>query len=264
MPRPRNSTSPGTRMRPASSEAASAAASSAPATRMSCPSGIEDGGFSPTPACESLPPSMGGAHTDMTAALLAALAAVAVAVGAITLVWVDLLPTGRNPARDAVSDYGAGPYRLFYTVIVCSLGVGALLLLVALARGTGVPNGGLIWLGVFGATRIAVAFFPHHPEGRPVTPAGRVHLALAAAAFAAIAFAAVDLAPALADEPGWGAESLIGALRWAVVITAVATLAARVILPVRRTTFGLIERLLYASFIAFLIAVAVEAVIVLG
>lgn len=207
---------------------------------------------------------MAGAHTDMTAAVLAALAAGAVIAGAITLAWVDLLNTGSRPSRDAVSDYGAGPYRLFYTVLVCSLGLGALLLLVSLATGTGVSAGGLIWLGVFGVARIAIAFFPHDLEGRPVTPTGRVHLALAAAAFAAIAFAAADLAPALADEPGWGAETLIGALRWAVVITAVATLVARVVVPVRHATFGLVERLLYASFIAFLVAVAVEAVIVLG
>jgi hypothetical protein len=200
----------------------------------------------------------------MTAAVLAALAAVAVAVGAITLVWVDLLKTGRNPARDAVSDYGATGYRLFYTVIVCSLGLGALLLLIALAIGTGVAKGGLIWLGVYAAARIAIAFFPHDLEGKPVTPTGRVHLALAAAAFAAIAFAAADLAPALRDEPGWGGETLIGALRWAVVITAVATLVARVVIPVRRTTFGLIERLLYGASIAFLVVVAVEAVRVLG
>jgi hypothetical protein len=207
---------------------------------------------------------MGGAHTDMTAAVLAALAAVAFAVGAITLVWVDLLKTGRNPARDAVSDYGASGYRLFYTVLVCSLGLGALLLLIALAVGTGVAKGGLIWLGVYAAARIAIAFFPHDLEGKPVTPTGRVHLALAAAAFAAIAFAAADLAPALRDEPGWGGETLISALRWAVVITAVATLVARVVIPVRRTTFGLIERLLYGASIAFLVVVAVEAVRVLG
>src|SRR3954454_22660447 len=208
---------------------------------------------------------MGGAHTDMTAALLAALAAVAVAVGAITLVWVDLLRTGKSPTRDAVSDYGAGPYRLFYTVLVCSLGSGALLLLVALAHGTGVSSGGLIWLGVFGVARLAIAFFPHDLDGRPVTPTGRVHLALAAAAFAAIAFAAADLAPALREEPGWDDVSgLLGALRWAVVVTAIATLVAHVALTLRRVAFGLVERLLYVASIAFLLAVAIEAVRVLG
>jgi hypothetical protein len=208
---------------------------------------------------------MGGAHADTTSAVLAALAAAAFAAGGVSLVWVHFLPTGNRPVVDAVSDYGAGPYRLFYRVTVISLGLGALLLLVALARGTGVASGGLIWLGVYAVTRIAIAFFPTDLEGRPVTPIGRVHLALAAAAFAAIAFAAADLAPALRDEPGWDDVSgLLGALRWAVVVTAIATLVVRVALPLRRVAFGLVERLLYVASIAFLLAVAIEAVRVLG
>ena len=207
---------------------------------------------------------MGGAHADTTAAVLAALAAAAVAAGAIALVWVHFLPTGHRATVDAVSDYGTGPYRLFYRTTAIALGLGALLLLIALARGTDVRSGGLIWLGVFAVTRVAIAFFPTDLEGKPVTAVGRVHLVLAAAAFAAIAFAAADLAPALADEPGWDATGLIGALRWAVVITAVATLAARVVVPLRLVAFGLVERLLYAAIIAFLLVVAVEAVRVLG
>jgi hypothetical protein len=208
---------------------------------------------------------MGAAHPDTTAAVLAAVAAAAFAAAAVTLVWVDLLKTGHRPERDAVSDYGASQYRWFYSTIVISLGLGALLLLLALAHGTDVAAAGLIWLGVYAVTRIAIAWFPHDLEGAPVTPVGRVHLVLAAAAFAAVAFAAVDLAPALGDEPGWDrSDGLIGALRWAVVATAVATLIARVALPVRKVAFGLVERLLYAASIAFLIVVAVEAVRVLG
>lgn len=208
---------------------------------------------------------MAGAHSDTTAAAIAAVAAAAFVAAAVTLVWVDVLRTGHSPARDAVSDYGAGPYRWFYSTIVVSLGLGALLLLLALARGTDVAAGGLIWLGVYSVARMAIAWFPTDLEDKPVTPVGRAHLALAASAFAAVAFAAVDLAPALSDEPGWdGADSLIGALRWALVITAVATLVARVVIPVRKVAFGLVERLLYAASIAFLAVVAVEAVRVLG
>jgi hypothetical protein len=208
---------------------------------------------------------MGGAHADTTAAVLAALSTAAFVAAAVSLVWVNLLPTGHRPAIDAVSDYGASPYRLFYRATVVSLGVGALLLMTALTHGTDVRSGGLIWLGVYGVTRIAIAFFPTDLEGKPVTAVGRVHLALAAAAFTAIAFAAVDLASALRDEPGWhDVSGLIGVLRWAVVITAVATLVARVALPVRRVAFGLVERLLYAASIAFLLVVAVKAVLVLG
>jgi len=207
---------------------------------------------------------MSGAHPDQTAAILAALAAAAVAAGTVSLVWVNLLPTGHRPMVDAVSDYGAGPHRAFYRATVISLGVGALLLLIALAHGTGVPSGGLIWLGAYGVTRIAIAFFPTDLEGETVTATGRVHLLLAAVAFTAIAFAAADLAPALRSEPAWGAGGLLDGLRWAVIVTAVGTGVTRVVVPLRHTVFGLVERLLYAATIAFLLTVAIEAVRVLS
>jgi hypothetical protein len=208
---------------------------------------------------------MASAQSDTTGAVLAALSAAAVLAGAISLVWVDRLPTGRSMVRDAVSDHGADPdYRFFYRVTVVLLGVGALLLLVALAHGTDVARGGLIWLGVYGVSRVAIAFFPIDPPGAPVTAVGRVHLALAAAAFTAIAFAAADLAGTLPDQPGWdGVSGLLGTLRWAVILTAVGTLLTRVVVPLR-PVFGLVERLLYAATVAFLLTVAVEAVRVLG
>jgi hypothetical protein len=49
-----------------------------------------------------------------------------------------------------------------------------------------------------------------------------------------------------------------------VVITAIGTGVARVVVPLRRTVFGLVERLLYVATVAFLLTVAVEAVRVLG
>jgi hypothetical protein len=207
---------------------------------------------------------MPGAPPDQTAAILAALAAAAVAAGTIALVWVNLLPTGHRPAIDAVSDYGASPYRAFYRTTVIALGIGAILLLIALAHGTGVSDSGLIWLGAYGASRIAIAFFPTDLEGEPVTGTGRVHLLLAALAFTGIAFAAADLAPDLRADPAWGAGGLIDGLHWAVVVTAVATGVTRVVVPLRQRVFGLVERLLYAATIAFLLTVAIEAVRVLS
>jgi hypothetical protein len=208
---------------------------------------------------------MGGAQSDTTAAVLAVLSAVAVGAAAISLVWVDRLPTGRSAIRDAVSDHGADPhYRLFYRVLVVLLGLGALLLLIALASGSDVARGGLIWLGVYAVSRVAIAFFPTDLPGKPVTAVGRVHLGLAAAAFTAIAFAAADLTPSLADAPGWdGVSGLLSVLRWAVVAAAFATLLTRVAVPLRGV-FGLVERLLYAASVAFLLTVAIEAVRVLG
>jgi Protein of unknown function (DUF998) len=207
---------------------------------------------------------MSGAHPDTTAAVLAALAAAAVAAGTVALVWVNFLPTGHRPMVDAVSDYGASPYRAFYRATVVSLGIGALLLLAALAHGTDVPSAGLVWLGAYGVTRIAIAFFPTDLEGETVTATGRIHLLLAAVAFTAIAFAATDLVPALHSEPGWDANRLLDGLRWAVVITAVGTGVTRVVLPLRHSVFGLVERLLYVATIAFLLTVAIESVRVLS
>jgi hypothetical protein len=39
------------------------------------------------------------------------LAALATAIQAVALITLHVLPTGYNPVRDAVSDYGVGPYR---------------------------------------------------------------------------------------------------------------------------------------------------------
>ncbi|MEA2430856.1 MAG: hypothetical protein QOF65_2428 [Thermoleophilaceae bacterium] len=208
---------------------------------------------------------MGGAHPDTTGAVLAALAVGSVAAGTVSLVWVHFLRSGHRPLVDAVSDYGASPYRLFYRVTVVALGLGALLLLLALAHGSDAPSGALIWLGVFAASRIAIAFFPTDLQGKPVTPTGRVHLLLAAAAFAAIAFAAADLTPWLRGNPPWDdVGGLADALRWAVVVTAIATGVTSVVPQLRKTAFGLVERLLYVAMIAFLLTVSIEAVRVLG
>jgi len=38
-------------------------------------------------------------------------AALATAVQAVALIMLHLLPTGYNPVRDAVSDYGVGPHQ---------------------------------------------------------------------------------------------------------------------------------------------------------
>ena len=104
---------------------------------------------------------MEGAHADTTAAVLAALAAAAVAAGAISLVWVHFLPTGHRAAVDAVSDYGVGPYRLFSGDVIAPFGAAPA---DALARGTDVRSGGLIWLGVF-AVPVCYRVLPDRPRG---------------------------------------------------------------------------------------------------
>ena len=45
------------------------------------------------------------------------IAALATAVQAVALIMLHLLPTGYNPVRDAVSDYGVGRYRGWFWLL---------------------------------------------------------------------------------------------------------------------------------------------------
>jgi hypothetical protein len=46
---------------------------------------------------------------------------VALAVAAGLLITLQLLPTGRHPVRDAVSDYGVGPFGPGYRLVVLAV-----------------------------------------------------------------------------------------------------------------------------------------------
>jgi hypothetical protein len=67
------------------------------------------------------------------------LAALATAVQALALITLHILPTGYNPVRDAVSDYGVGPYRGWFWLQTVAGGLGCLALGIALAK---LPFGG--------------------------------------------------------------------------------------------------------------------------
>ena len=114
----------------------------------------------------------------MTAALAVG-AALCFAAAALILIAVDLRPTGYRPVRDAVSDYGVGAQRAYYRALVTLMGVGAALLLGALAHRGGVASAGLGWLGVYAAARLAIAWFPTDLPGAAPTAAGRIHVLLA-------------------------------------------------------------------------------------
>ena len=62
------------------------------------------------------------------------IAALATAVQAVALIMLHLLPTGYNPVRDAVSDYGVGRYRGWFWLQAVAGGVGCLALGIALAQ----------------------------------------------------------------------------------------------------------------------------------
>jgi hypothetical protein len=180
--------------------------------------------------------------------VLAALAAGCFAAAAVILLRLHLLSTGLRPVGDAVSDYGTTPAHAYYRTMVVLLGAGAILL--ALAIGARTDARGLVWLWLYGAARIAIAGFMTDRDPPPFSAEGRIHWLLAAVAFTAIALAATTI-----DWPrAPGALHPLGDL---VAATAIGTLATRVLAPLR-PVFGLVERLLYVTSIAWLLLAAVH------
>jgi hypothetical protein len=181
---------------------------------------------------------------------LAILALVCFGLAIALLLRLHLARTRLDPVVDAVSDYGTTRYHHLYRGMVVALGAGAILLAVGLGRYTNA--GSLAWLWVYGAARTAIAGFMTDRDPPPFTREGRIHWLLAAVAFTAIAFAASDITWA-------GASGVARPLGYAVAATAIATLLTRVIVPLRRV-FGLAERLLYATSLAWLIVGAIDLV----
>jgi hypothetical protein len=166
------------------------------------------------------------------------------AIAAALLVRMHLLPTGLNPVRDAISDYGATAHHRNYRAMVVALGGGAVLLAIGLQRDTDATA--LFWLWLYGASRIVIAAFMIDVDGPPFTWEGRIHWLLAAVAFTSIAFAATSI--------DWtGAPGVLRPLGWAVAASAVGTL-----LTIRAPAiFGLVERLLYLTSVAWLVIAAI-------
>jgi hypothetical protein len=203
---------------------------------------------------------------ETTTELLAIGAAACAIAALLVLVRLHLLPGGRPAPLPAVSDYGAGPYHRYYRALVVLLGLAAGLLLAALDRGTTAEALGLTFLGVHAASRIAIAFFMTDLPGATVTTAGRVHIVLAALAFTAIAFGAADITHAIEDTSGWseGTGSALRVASDAIGVAAVLTLAAYLIPMARARAFGLAERLLYLSSIAWLLLASIHLATLAG
>ena len=170
------------------------------------------------------------------------------------LVTLHLLPTGLDPIRYAVSDYGWTRYSLGYRAMVVLLGVGALLIAYGLGQVTDASS--LPWLYLYGAVRILIAGFmtDREPAGlRSLSPTGAIHILLAGTAFVSIALAASNIE--------WtGKPDVLDPLGRLVSLTAIATGVALVAPRIRQRALGLIERTLYATSIVWLIVVAASIV----
>ena len=126
--------------------------------------------------------------------LPALLGLICVATSGVILIALHFLPTGLDPIRYAVSDYGWTAYHLGYRAMVVLQGAGAILIAVGLGQETDVQALG--WLYVYGAVRALISGFmtDREPEGMfSLTRTGRIHVLLAGTAFASIAVAASHL-----------------------------------------------------------------------
>jgi hypothetical protein len=183
----------------------------------------------------------------MLAALLGLLC---VAASAVILVALHVLPTGLDPIRYAVSDYGWTRYTWGYRAMVLLQGVGAILIAVGLGQETDATELG--WLYAYGVVRLLISGFmtDREPESmRSLSRTGAIHILLAGTAFASIAVASSRI--------HWtGEPAILDPLGWLVTVTAIATATALIVRPIRRVALGLIERTHYASAIAWLIVVA--------
>jgi NADPH:quinone reductase-like Zn-dependent oxidoreductase len=93
-------------------------------------------------------------------------AALATAVQAVALIMLHLLPTGYHPVRDAVSDYGVGPYRNWFWLQAAAGGVGCLALGIALAQlHPFTPTQVVVALIVTAGTRFLIPFFATDQKG---------------------------------------------------------------------------------------------------
>jgi Protein of unknown function (DUF998) len=197
--------------------------------------------------------------SDVLVVALSVVTLVAVAVAVVAHVRLHLLPTGRRPLRDAVSDYGAGPYRAWYRTTVIGLAIASASLTVAFARAGGPGAGPLIALGTFGVSRLAIVWFPVDLPGEPATSTGRVHNVLAVVAFASIAVAASSIPDGLTSQAWSGKSGGLNAVGAVVMWVAVATAVFFVVPPLRRW-FGLVERALYWATFAWLALAAADLI----
>jgi hypothetical protein len=178
----------------------------------------------------------------MTAAL-GVLAALATLACALLLVRLHLLPTGYSARRDRIADYGVGRFSGHYVAAAIAIGVAAL------AAAIGLAHEHERWyvvvlLAAFGASRLVAPWFPPDLEGERPSRPGRIHLWLAAFAYATIAAAA-----GLSDRAPW--------LGWAAAVCLAVTLLSLRGGALRDRT-GQIERLGLLAVLAWLLVVAVE------
>lgn len=187
--------------------------------------------------------------------LLAAAAAVLVAIAAILVVVLHVLPTGLDPTRNAVSQYGRTSFATVYRAQVIASGSSGLLLVIALLTAGVRRPLPLLALTAYGLARLAIAGNMMDLPGEAPTRAGRNHVLLALVAFVGLALAAVPVSDTLDKAASSGLSGILAPVAIAVPVTAVLMFASQGS-PGLRERFGTFERLFYAAAFAWLFLAA--------
>jgi len=202
----------------------------------------------------------GGVAASHALVVLAGLGASgSVVVAAILVVRLHVLQTGVDPVSEGVSAYALTPWANLYQAQVIGCGVAATLVVVgcgSLRLGSPLGLGALL---VYAVTRFVIVRYPTDPPRTSALSAtGRTHAALAAASFLSLAVATPTTGLALAGSAPWDpVTSLLVVISVAVPISVAATFAAGG-WPRLRPQFGLVERIVYATGLSWLLIVGVR------
>jgi Protein of unknown function (DUF998) len=155
--------------------------------------------------------------------------------------YLHIAPTGYSAVRNAVSEYGVGPYARWYGLQAALAGIAAVCLAVALGH----PRKIVILLAVLAAARIAIGWFPANAVSGDPTLRGGVHVLLALVTFTAASWAAIALRSGEDGAPWLG---------WLMAALATGTMVS--LRTPLRPWLGLTERGYYAAMLAWVVLVS--------
>jgi hypothetical protein len=188
--------------------------------------------------------------------ILGAVMSLGALLAAAALLKLHSLSTDVNPIHDPVSNYGAGPFKIWYQIAAVALGTSSMSAAgFVIAYGTPPTAVTVLSFLVAGVARWAITVFPTDLSRRPVTATGRIHEVLAILGFAGIATGAGTFASAVSSVV-WleGSGRLLDIGGTGVVIASIAMLAG-LLVPALRTVFGAFERLFYLSALLWFVGV---------
>jgi hypothetical membrane protein len=193
----------------------------------------------------------------------------AVVTFALAVLTLHVVQPGLSPRDEAVSYYVHGPFGWLLTVGLMALGIGSLSLVFGLAHILGGRWAAIgRWLvGVWGLGVLLGGVFRADPPGHwnePPSLAGMIHGNAAMLAFLALPLGALCLARTFRQDDRWRAEgSLFLGLAVAAGISLILFMASLVPVFVRPgppILLGLSERVLLATYAAWLMAVGIAVV----